>query len=153
VKVSNDFVKCSDFLQRNRVSEVELDPMAFHGSSYHLETLVDILVRRKRRDLLEELWEKITHICKHTFRPDSKSDLFLWRCKNGKTRMEDYKMPQSWKELTVEATQLNLLTPEVVNDKLQFMYYFLVCYPHRFNRDTIKCIDPSLKGSTAENLC
>jgi hypothetical protein len=78
--------------------------------------------------------------------PDSKADLFLWRCKSGKTHMEYYKIPQSWKELTIEATKLDSLTPEAINDKLQFMYYFLLCYPHRLNRDTIKCIDPILKG-------
>jgi hypothetical protein len=127
------------------ISEVEIDSMAFHGSSYHLGALVDILVRRKRRDLLEVVWEEITRICKYTFQPDLKADLFLWRCYNGKTSMKDYKMPQSWNELTIEATKIDLLTPEVVNDKLQFMYYFLLCYPHRLNANTIKCIDSSLK--------
>jgi hypothetical protein len=125
------------------ISDAKIDLKEFRGSSYHLETLVDILVRRKRRDLLGVLWKKITYICKYTFLPDSKSDLFLWRCKSGKTVIEEYKIPQSWKELTIEATKLNLLTPGILNNKLQFMYYFLLCYPHRLNRDTIKFIDPN----------
>lgn len=125
------------------ISDAKIDLKEFRGSSYHLETLVDILVRRKRRDLLGVLWKKITYIRKYTFIPDSKSDLFLWRCKNGKIIMQDYKMPQSWKELTIEATKLNSLTPEIINNKFQFMYYFILCYPHRVNRDTINLIDPN----------
>lgn len=130
----------------HNISEVEIDSMAFHGSSYHLGALVNILVRRKRRDLLEVLWKEITHISKYTFQPNLKADLFLWRCYNGKISIKDYKIPQSWNELTIEATKTDLLTPEVVNDKLQFMYYFLLCYPHRLNEDNIKGIDSSWKN-------
>jgi hypothetical protein len=127
------------------ISDAKIDLKEFQGSSYHLETLIDILIRRNCRDLLEVLWKQITHISKYTFQPDSKSDLFLWRCKNGKTIIEDYKIPQSWIELTIEATKLDLLMPEIINNKLEFMYYFLLCYPHRLSRNTIKLIDPNFE--------
>lgn len=125
------------------ISEVKLAAETFQGSSYHLEALVDLLVRKKRRDLLGVLWEKITHICKYTFLPNSKIDLFLWRCKEGRQINTFYKIPQSLNELTLEANRQDLPMPEMISDKSQFMYYFLICYPHRLNQYTIKHIDPN----------
>jgi hypothetical protein len=150
--IPNPYLSSTEIIASiNGISEVEIDSMAFHGSSYHLEALVDILVRRKRRDLLEVLWEKITHICKYTFQPNLKPDLFLWKCHKGKLSLKDYNMPQSWNELTIEATKIDLLTPEIVSNKLQFMYYFLLCYPHRLNKNTVKYIDSSLKIKKLKN--
>lgn len=142
--VPNPYITSDEIIASSYgVSEFEHNPEEFKGSSYHLETLVDILVRKERRDLLEILWRKITFICKETIVPNLKSDLFLWRCKEGTQVNAFYENPQSWKQLTLEANEPILLIPKIIDYKLKFMYYFLLCYPHRLNRDTIKCIDPT----------
>ena len=151
--VPNPYITSNEILASSYgISEFEHNPEEFKGSSYHLETLVDILVRKERRDLLEILWKKITFIRKETFLPRLNSDLFLWRCKEGAQATAFYKNPQSWKQLTLEATEPAMYIPKIINDKLQFMYYFLLCYPQRLNQDTIKCIDPTFYPRSMQTL-
>jgi len=128
-----------------QLAEAEIDMSSFLGSSYHLETLVDILVRRNKRTLLNELWRHISYIQKCEFAPKPSWKMFTWECDTGEQVERFYKNPQSWKELRDEATTLNLLgLPNILRNS-HFSYYFLICYPHRLNRHTVKLIDKNLK--------
>jgi hypothetical protein len=51
----------------------KIDLSGFSGRSYHLSTLVDFLVRRKRRDILSELWKGISQVMNSQFKPS-----FAW---------------------------------------------------------------------------
>ena len=128
-----------------QLPEVEIDMSSFLGSSFHLETLVDILVRRNKRTLLNELWRHISYIQKCEFMPKPPRKMFTWECDTGEQIERFYKNPQSWKELRDEATTLNSsgLPNILVNNP--FSYYFLICYPHRLNRHTVKLIDRNVQ--------
>ena len=129
-----------------QLPEAEIDMSSFLGTSYHLETLVDILVRRNKRTLLNELWRYISYIQKCEFRSKPPWKIFTWQCDVGEQVERFYKNPQSWKELRDEATALNSSgLPNILMNN-PFSYYFLICFPHRFNRHTVKLIDKNVRG-------
>jgi|WetSurMetagenome_2_1015567.scaffolds.fasta_scaffold36484_2 hypothetical protein len=112
----------------------------FSGESYHLAVLIDILVRRNRRDLVSELWKSITGLSNAEVKPTYPYEIFKWHCKEGKLAGFFFKNPQSWNELQKNARDLDNL---VVANQLKnpFCYYFLICYPHRLCRQTGKLLD------------
>ena len=124
-----------------QLPEAKIDMSSFLGSSYHLETLVDILVRRNKRTLLNEIWRYISYIQKCEFRPQPSWKMFTWECNEGEQVERFYKNPQSWKELWDEATKFNSSDLPNMLSNNPFSYYFLICYPHRLNRHTVKLVD------------
>lgn len=124
-----------------QLPKAEIDMRSFLGSSYHMETLVDILVRRNKRELLNEIWRYISYIQKCEFNPQPSWKMFIWECNEGEQIERFYKNPQSWKELWDEATKFDSSgLPDMLLDN-PFSYYFLICYPHRLNKHTAKLID------------
>ena len=124
-----------------QLSNSKIDGGAFLGSSYHLGLLVDVLVRRNKRKILEFLWKRIFPIRMCEFKPQPCWKMLFWDCKEGEQIEKYYKTPQSWKELKDEEIKLdNSDIPKVLHDN-PFLYYFLICYPHRLTRSTIKLID------------
>src|SRR4030042_1938281 len=79
--------------------EEKIDLGSFSGQSYHLAVLVDILVRKDRRDLLSEVWKRISYIANLEFMPSSLADIFKWHCSEGEELNTFYSNPQSWSEL------------------------------------------------------
>ncbi len=128
--------------QLYQLANDNIDMNSFVGSSYHLGSLVDILVRRKKRKLLAELWKQISFIQKCEFKPNPSWALLIWNCREGEQVERFYKNPQSWKELSDEATNFDSSgIPQVLQNN-PFSYYFILSYPHRLTRDTIKLIEP-----------
>jgi hypothetical protein len=125
------------------MSKFEIDWKSFLGSSYHLSVLVDILVRRNKRNILNELWRDISYFYSREFVPETDWHTFLWRNKTGEEIHEFYKSPQSWKELRDKAFSKELKLPEILKTNPEFLYYFLLTYPHRLSNDSIKLIDKS----------
>lgn len=124
-----------------QLPNIKIDKGAFLGSSYHLGLLVDILVRRKKRQLLDNLWKLIFPIRKCEFKPQPSWKMLIWECHEGQQIENFYKTPQSWKELRNEAIKFdNSEIPKILCDN-PFSYYFLICYPHRLTRSTIKLIN------------
>jgi hypothetical protein len=121
--------------------DAQLDLSSFSGSSYHLSTLVDILVRRNRRDLLNEIWKKCSYLINSEFKPNSLWEIVRWRSNEGKQIDNFYKNPQSWNELREKALEMDDNKNPKILQKLPFVYYFSVCYPHRLNRNTNKLLD------------
>jgi len=125
-----------------QLADADIDMSSFLGSSYHLETLVDFLVRRNKRALLNELWKYISRIRKRGFRPSPPWALFKWHCDKGEEYGEFYDLKQSWKELRDQATELKgSELPSILQENPDFLYYFLICYPHRLDRYTARLID------------
>ena len=122
-----------------------IDMSSFLGSSYHLAALVDILVRRNKRDLLGELWKHVSHIQTSELNPSPLWKSFMWRCDKGEQVEKFYKNPQSWKELREESMKSSDLDLPRTLAKNPFSHYFLICYPHRLNRHMAKLIDRSLE--------
>jgi hypothetical protein len=125
------------------MSEFEIDWKSFLGSSYHLSALVDILVRRNKRNILNELWGSISHFDNCEFVPEPNWHTFVWRNKTGEEICGFYKLPQSWKELKDKAFSKELKLSKILKTNPEFLYYFLLTYPHRLSKDSIKLIDKS----------
>jgi len=125
-----------------QLPDAEIDMGSFLGSSYHLETLVDILVRRNKRSLLNELWKYVSRIQNRGFEPDHPWALMLWHCSRGKEYGRFYNRTQSWKELRREPTGVRAPgIPKILQENPGFAYYFLLCYPHRLSLYTMRLID------------
>lgn len=122
-------------------SEQKIDMGSFSGSSYHLGALVDVLVRRKRRDLLNEVWKLVSHIFVSEVRDYELWETFRWRCKSGEQFDSFYNNPQSWQPLEISACTIDEQTLPKNLRANPFSYYFLNCYPHRLNKVTTKLID------------
>ncbi len=125
------------------MSDFEIGWESFLGSSYHLSVLVDILVRRNKRNILNELWKDISCLDNCEFVPETDWHIFLWITKIGEEIRGFYKSPQSWKELRDKAFSKELKLPKILKTNPEFLYYFLLTYPHRLSKDSIKLIDKS----------
>jgi hypothetical protein len=122
-------------------SDEKLDLETFSGESYHLPVLVDALVRRNRRDLLNEFWKETTHIINSEFKTESKWKLLKWHCEEGSQVNYFYEKPQSWKMLKEKAFKLEKVCLPSALIKSRIPHYFLIAYPHRLTSNTYKLID------------
>ena len=127
-----------------KITDSEIGLESFRGASYHLATLVDVLVRRKKRKMLNELWKNISYLQKCEFVPKPLWKFFLWKCDEGEAIDTFYKNPQSWGELVEQDNKFNRDDfPKILLNN-PFSYYFLICYPHRLNKHTAKIVDRKL---------
>jgi hypothetical protein len=114
--------------------EIELGQ--FSGNSYTLRTLVDFLVRKDRRDLLEPIWRGVTHVWRCEFYPADNADFFLWRCEEGEDRHEAFAVPTSWRNLSRELPNTDRL-PRILHDRPWFALLMSLTYPHRLRSDLL----------------
>ncbi|QLC50079.1 hypothetical protein HWN40_07405 [Methanolobus zinderi] len=128
------------------VSELDFDFKSFIGSSYHLEALVDILVRRNKREQLDILWKDISFIQKSKFIPEHIWDFFLWRCSKGSQVDSFYENPQSYSKLALEANNSDDQVPMILRHNFSLLYYLLMCFPHRLNHHSLKYIDVNFEN-------
>jgi hypothetical protein len=114
---------------------------SFLWQSYHLGTIVDMLVRRNKRIELEELWKNISQLSLTEFKPNFVWQFLCWRVKEGEQIQQFCKEPQSWKELQKQAMDYAL--PDLPNTLKTtfFPYFFFLMYPHRITRQSVKLID------------
>jgi hypothetical protein len=130
-------------------SDEKIDMSHFVGQSYHLASLIEILVRRNRRDLLNEVWKGVTNIYNSEFSPKEPWEYLTWYCKEGELSDFLFKRPQSWRELCDDAQDLNAgNVPRILANP--FCYYFLICYPHRLNRYTSRLMSSFLKENSSD---
>ena len=120
--------------------DAKIDLSSFSGSSYHLSTLVDILILRNKRVVLNELWKNISYLINSEFKPNSLSEILRWRSDEGKQIDSFYNSPQSWKELGEKAAKTDTDVNPKILDAQPFSYYFIICFPHRLNRHTNKLL-------------
>lgn len=112
----------------------------FSGSSYVLESMIHVLVRRNQRDVLEKAWRRLSHIHLQTFVPDHIEDFWLWRAEKGVDRTDFLHAPESWARLKDEAHNIKDVPPGL-RDEAAFLYLFLLVFPHRLSTYSIKAID------------
>ena len=123
-----------------RSPDEKIDLNAFSGASYHLAVLVDILVRRNRRDLLSVVWKEVTSIHNSEFIHTPSWAFLRWHCDEGNEIGFPFKRPQSWKELQRDAANMSTIhLPKSITNP--FCFYFLICFPHRLNRLSGKLLD------------
>lgn len=137
----NPYFSAKDVLRDiYQTSKSKFDKSSFLGSSFHLASLVDVLVRKDKRKLLEFLWKRIFPIRMCEFNPNPSWKVFFWECKEGEQIENYFKTPQSWRELKEEENRRgNSGIPNILQDN-PFMYFFLSTYPHRLTQNILKSI-------------
>ena len=68
----------------------------FRGHSYLLQSLVDFLARRWRRNALARWWERITRLQFTTFQPSTDWEWFTWTARTGALQTRFPAERQSW---------------------------------------------------------
>jgi hypothetical protein len=119
----------------------ESEPYSFHGSSYHMSAIVNLVAKRNKRASITPLWKDLTKILKCEFTPQPLWKLLTWHCEEGIQNERFYDQPQSWASLITEATSVdNSNFPKRLTNN-PFAHYYFMCYPHRLSSTTIKLID------------
>jgi len=122
----------------NKSNLKKMDFKQFCGSSFILESLIFMLVRRNKRSLLEKYWRELSHIYLETFEIDNKEDLFAWLTRDGKYHEEHPDAPAKWSDLVEKANKDDELC-YTENDA--FLHFFILVYPHRVNSMMINYLD------------
>lgn len=124
-----------------------LNAEKFIGISYTIQTLIDMLARRWRRQALASLWYSITRISLTTFYPASTGEWYRWKVKDGALESRLAAEPQSWSTLCDEAESLSYDNiPSTLRRNPHFAIYFMLVFPQRFCRGIVKLIEDSLRA-------
>lgn len=126
-----------EILNRSNLTEIDFDE--FSGASFILETLILMLTRRKKKNLLKKYWLKISDIFFSSFRFDIDEDIFAWRTPDGSTHEEPPLTPQSWKELVRKSLITN--SNETIQENILFLNFFIIVFPHRSDKSIINILD------------
>lgn len=113
----------------------------FLDLSYHLAPVVYFSVRRNKRTSLDELWKRISKTILCEYSPLHKWHYLLWQSDEGKDNTWSFDAPQSWKKLSELANRKDSTLPAVIYDRPEFLYFFLLVYPHRLTSQSVRLID------------
>jgi len=117
------------------------------GFSYHLAPLVHHAVRLDKRTPLNELWKGISKIAIREYHPAHKWHYLLWRSRLGRDDTRFFERTQSWTKLKEIATSSADTLPAIVQSNPEFLYYFLLVYPHRLTSEALRIIDDKTASS------
>ena len=120
--------------------EEKIDFTVFSGSSYILEPIISMMVRRNMRSELEKLWRPITHIQINKFNIDKIEDVFSWRTEFGENTGRFPQQTQSWTQLREDADCEINNNSRLIRYK-SFFHLFLMVYPHRINYQTVALLE------------
>lgn len=120
------------------------------GSSYALDSLVEFLVRRMRKQRLKLLWEGVTHIHLCEMDHAGPMDFYLWRTLDGQLRQRYVKRPQPWRELVGRANEDTATgIPQTLRTNPEFALMFALVFPHRFGRGLLRILESAATGETS----
>ena len=112
----------------------------YRGSSYVLRAILEMLVRRGRRDLLGKVWPRLTYCQQHEFVPDRPEDIFAWRTENEKNASSFPNQTQSWKSLVLESLDTSAI-PALYGEFQQVLSFHILVCPHRATPAVIRMLD------------
>jgi hypothetical protein len=121
----------------------------FLDLSYHLAPLVYFSVRRNKRTSLDLLWKRISEMILCEYAPLHKWHYLLWQSDEGKYSTRLFEAPQSWKKLNELANQKDSTLPEVIYDRPEFLYFYLLVYPHRLTSESLRLMDECTASYTS----
>jgi len=123
----------------------------FSGRSYCIETLVQMLARRWRRQALASLWFSITRIQLCEYSPSDATEYFRWHSTAGKLNGSFPGESQSWRELREVSEKLDRTeVPKTLLARPQFAPWFVLVYPHRFTPQIMNLIEAALWGGSPQ---
>ena len=138
---ANPYYSVDDILEVALGIDLEkIDFTQFFGSSYTLESMVLLLARRNKRDILEKNWRKLSHILLKEFVPDNIEDIFTWCIEKGRNHSEFPKATQSWAELVRDANDPSKI-PSLYLEYPDLLRFFVLICPHRANKQIINVLD------------
>jgi hypothetical protein len=120
--------------------------------SYCLFPLVLLLVRRDRRDLLSEVWKRLSRITMTVFEYDSPAGYLEWICETGIERDFVFMQPQSYRDLEDLAGKPPIhKLPSVLREDPRFRLMFFLAFPHRLAWSIVGSLDHELlNGESAD---
>lgn len=116
-----------------------IDFKAFAGGSYGLELIVQVMARRRFRELLEPNWARATHVRLQEFLPIRTEDYFSWLAAEGKNAVYSLPETQSWQMLVEDSWRLN---DGLLSDNRTLLRMFTLVAPHRFTKEAAAIVDP-----------
>lgn len=124
------------------------DPLeeTFTGSSYALEGLVHLFVRRNWKQAMKGLWPSVSKLASVSFKPENPWDFYRWRNKDGK-RWDVFPEPtQEWEKLKTLSfeSEGSCIPPTIKNDPI-LLLLFLCVYPHRMNAEIMRWLDTQMQ--------
>jgi hypothetical protein len=115
---------------------------SYAGFTYITEPAVEYLVRRWRRQGLARRWRGLSRISLLTSVPDHSWEWFRWRAETVSLASRFYPEPQSWQELRKQAeARTTDAMPQLLRDEPEFLSYFVLVFPHRWNVYTMKGLE------------
>ena len=119
---------------------------SFSGSSYALEGLVHMYVRRNWKQSMKFLWPSITRLANVSFEPATKWDFFRWRNEEGTHKIVYPKHTQEWEELkTLSFESEGTSIPTSIKNHPILLLLFLCVCPHRMNSEILRWLDTEIK--------
>lgn len=141
--IPDPYVPVSDVIANVlNIQDDPLDLWQFTGLAYTLEAVVQMIVRRDYRNLLEKTWPAISRVQLAEIVPDDPSDYFSWHIEKGVHRSPLPNATQSYGELQGQSRSTagsSLPFPEVVRGLIPF--WLMVC-PHRASPLLVAMADP-----------
>ena len=122
----------------DRMQEANFE--GYRGSSYILRSVLEMLVRRGRRDLVAAKWRRLTYCQQNHFIPHRPEDVFAWRTKDGTNASGFANQTQSWSALVAECRDLSGI-PSVYQDLRQVLSFHILVCPHRATPPVIRTLD------------
>jgi len=110
------------------------------GSSYVLRSVLEMLVRRGRRDVVAAKWRRLTYCQQHEFIPDRPEDIFAWRTKDGTNASRFPNQTQSWAALVAESSEETTI-PSVYREFTDVLRFHTLVCPHRATAAVIRSLD------------
>jgi hypothetical protein len=112
--------------------------------SYTAWPLILIAARRGYRQFLFHHWHAITAIQFQEPIPRRQYQRLLWRFTGGTMRMNMVPRPSSWQLLRSEAAKKGN-APGPLRTYRYWLPYYLIVYPHRFNKGVVLALDDALR--------
>ena len=112
----------------------------FSGFGYHLATLVYYATMLEKRTALNELWKKLSKIYLREYKAKHRWHYFIWRSDEGGEVGWFLNRTQSWSQLKELAAKMENTLPRILYDNPEFLFYFLLVYPHRLTPEAFRLL-------------
>jgi hypothetical protein len=106
----------------------------FTGNSYTIQSALDMMVRRLRRQFIATYWSEASRLTFCNYVPDSSDEWFLWRGSKGDLQLIVPEQPVSWREWTKRVSTVNRdSVPGILLKHPQWILPYALTYPQRLN--------------------
>ena len=116
------------------------DHSAAMGSSYVIQSLLEMLVRRNARSFLSDHWSHYTRLVARQFWPLNDYDLFSWRAESGENQSRVPPMQQSWAQLRSDCIEISDV-PHIWKEYGELLPHLVMVYPHRAIPAVMRLLD------------